>query len=1081
MNTIFKKTTLWMSTLLLVLAMMPSISRATTCAGAEVIPAVPTLPLSLALVCNGTNDINSGNATACGSSSYMGGQEALFVWTPTDPYINVSVAYSGVSWTGITFFEGCPTSGGICLGSVNSSATSKILSGINVSAGVTYYIMIDTWPTPNSPCPGTIILNGTLNLPCAGTPAPGNTISSVAGACVGVPFTLSLQNPTTGSGVTYQWESADDALFTVNQAFLGTSATQSIASQSTATYYRCSVTCSGNTGVSTEVFVTQNGPTQCYCTPVTTSGCADGDVVAQVILNTLNNNSGTGCPSGTLGYSDYTGLGSQTNLTAGNTYNCTVWAGQYPESYAAWIDYNDDGVFDNPGERIGYTSSPVAGSGSVGVLGSSASFPITLSCSPSSGPHRLRVRAMYSIAGSAMTPCGNNTYGETEDYIITIDPALPCPAPSALVGVVTNTTTVDLTWVAGCVETAWDVEYGPAGYTAGTGTSISVATNAATLTVPCGQLDYYVRADCSSAMNGSSTWVGPITLQADVCPCNGAPVPGATLSSAALPCPGGTTILSVEFPSIESGVSYQWFDGAGAITGATNTTYTTPALMGGETYYCNVTCDNTMQTTATTTYTVAVAVAPAGSSLANPIMVGQAPCTTAPYSDVQNNSAANCFQDLIGRPVPEVYYQFTLAAPSIVTVSHCASSFDTYMHLLDAMGASLATADDNGPICSGARASLVQTLPAGTYYVASEGWSTTGDITTEISAIPVVTASDVAGCPGSAINLIGTPAGGTFSVANPYTGPTTTYTYTYTDGNGCSNTSAPANITVSPVSLVSGLTLNSSTGTSATVSWDPVAGVGYYTIRITNISTNAVSYATPSIGSVSKVINGLAPGATYEICIRANCSVTSPGPYSDCITISTGDPCPAPINLVATNVTKTSATLGWDNAIGAAWYQVRYRIAGPSNPWLPNTNGGSTLPNSKNISGLTCGTEYEFQVQTKCSPTDASVWSVVGTFTTANCTPSAKLNKESFSSNVSIYPNPVRSTLNIEVTAEQAQTTMVKIFDISGRMIKQVQANSTIGVSTLNINLSDVSNGLYTVQVYTNDKLALTSKVSKQD
>ena len=63
-------------------------------------------------------------------------------------------------------------------------------------------------------------------------------------------------------------------------------------------------------------------------------------------------------------------------------------------------------------------------------------------------------------------------------------------------------------------------------------------------------------------------------------------------------------------------------------------------------------------------------------------------------------------------------------------------------------------------------------------------------------ALPTVSASNVSGCSGSAINLIGSPSGGTFSVANPYTGPSTTYTYSFTNANGCTAISSPANITV---------------------------------------------------------------------------------------------------------------------------------------------------------------------------------------------------------------------------------------------------------------------------------------------
>lgn len=76
-----------------------------------------------------------------------------------------------------------------------------------------------------------------------------------------------------------------------------------------------------------------------------------------------------------------------------------------------------------------------------------------------------------------------------------------------------------------------------------------------------------------------------------------------------------------------------------------------------------------------------------------------------------------------------------------------------------------------------------------------------------INALPLVTASSVNACSGVPVSLIGSPAGGTFSVANPYTGPSTTYTYSYTASNGCSTTSAPANITVTPCNTTLDLTV----------------------------------------------------------------------------------------------------------------------------------------------------------------------------------------------------------------------------------------------------------------------------------
>jgi hypothetical protein len=206
--------------------------------------------------------------------------------------------------------------------------------------------------------------------PCSGTPVPGNTLTSSASVASGSTVNLTLSTPPTGTGLTYQWQSGPTN--TGAWTNVGTSAATYTATVTANTWYRCLVTCSGNTGTATPVQVTLTA-----CIPTTVYGCTDGDVIARVILNTLDNNSGTGCPSGLAGYSNYTSNPAlTTTLLPSSTYNCTVYAGQYSEGYAAWIDYNDDLIFDNVTERIGYSNGLVTGSGVVGVLGSSAVFPI---------------------------------------------------------------------------------------------------------------------------------------------------------------------------------------------------------------------------------------------------------------------------------------------------------------------------------------------------------------------------------------------------------------------------------------------------------------------------------------------------------------------------------------------------------------------------------------------------------------------------------------------------------------------------------------------------------------------------------
>lgn len=127
-----------------------------------------------------------------------------------------------------------------------------------------------------------------------------------------------------------------------------------------------------------------------------------------------------------------------------------------------------------------------------------------------------------------------------------------------------------------------------------------------------------------------------------------------------------------------------------------------------------------------------------GTAMNSPIVAGQAPCAANTWSHTIGNSPLNCFQNNYtganNQASSDIWYQFTLTNAATVQVGHCGSQLsDTYIHLLDSAGNHLYSNDDNGPVCSGFTASVSAFLPAGTYYVVSEGYgSNVGLITTNI-------------------------------------------------------------------------------------------------------------------------------------------------------------------------------------------------------------------------------------------------------------------------------------------------------------------------------------------------------------
>ena len=342
-----------------------------------------------------------------------------------------------------------------------------------------------------------------------------------------------------------------------------------------------------------------------------------------------------------------------------------------------------------------------------------------------------------------------------------------------------------------------------------------------------------------------------------------------------------------------------------------------------------------------------------------------------------------------------------------------------------------------------------------------------------------VTTADASGCPGAPIMLTGSPAGGTWSVPNPYMGPSTTFTYTYTDPNtGCSGT-ATGTITVANLAAVTITSVNVTGPTTATVNWNSVAGLGWYEVRYRPVGSGSwTGGGTQAAPASSKNLVGLIAGTTYEVEVRGFCSMNNPGPWGSNTVFTTAGACGTPSGLFAAPVTGTTAKLNWTAVPGASYYQVRYRVAGNTS-WL--AAGTQAAPaTSKNIIGLTLNTQYEWQVRAVCNNA-AGAWSTIDMFTTLASKESVDFATETINNNVSVYPNPVRDVLTVEVTTEVAQNTVVKVFDMSGRLVKQIQANAEIGVNNIAVNLSDVSAGVYQVQVFANDKLTHISKVSKQD
>jgi V8-like Glu-specific endopeptidase len=145
------------------------------------------------------------------------------------------------------------------------------------------------------------------------------------------------------------------------------------------------------------------GTPSAYC--ASKGNNATEEYISRVRFGSINNASGNG-----NGYSDHTAIATSINKGASATITITpTWTGTvYREGYSVWIDFNQDGDFNDSGEQV-FTRSA--------TTSTSISGTITIPSSAASGATRMRVSMKYNGIPSS---CETFSYGEVEDYTINI-------------------------------------------------------------------------------------------------------------------------------------------------------------------------------------------------------------------------------------------------------------------------------------------------------------------------------------------------------------------------------------------------------------------------------------------------------------------------------------------------------------------------------------------------------------------------------------------------------------------------------------------------------------------------------------
>ncbi len=306
-----------------------------------------------------------------------------------------------------SLFAGSPTTGGFAWR--NDNISNVTFGGSNSTSTITMSLQ-SLRPQ--------IQIGYSAGAPCSGQPNPGNTIASAASVCTGSSVNLSLQNSTSGSGVSYQWQESDDNATWNN--FGSSSPSASYVMGATTKYFQCIVTCSGdpNPGISNSVQVDVNPFYNCYCASNATYS-ADTKIDTVELGSLYNGSSPTACET----YTNYTSVPAPTiyfnTLQSIRVRNGSCSGNHYGAYVAVFIDINQDGAYADPAERVASYNTTTALN----------SVPVMNFTIPSGGPTGLTGMRVILKESSAITACGTYTYGETEDYLVDLQNEPPCIDP----------------------------------------------------------------------------------------------------------------------------------------------------------------------------------------------------------------------------------------------------------------------------------------------------------------------------------------------------------------------------------------------------------------------------------------------------------------------------------------------------------------------------------------------------------------------------------------------------------------------------------------------------------------------------
>lgn len=421
---------------------------------------------------NYANEYNGAPGTNCGTTnSYLDGNNVVYTYTADANTALQVTLESGANNTGLFVYDDCDAIGSNChIGGVESSGDEDLTFELYVEEGQTYYILLSTWPAPQT-------MEYTLSIEEITCPIPGS---------------LSLDNatPTTAD---FSWSSIDEA--DTYQYAVTTDDTEPSSEDASTTdnfvaltglnadtdyYFWVRSVCDGTPTDWTEPYYFFTG----YCEP---SYTMTGDYLSAIYTDGgfIDIDYTTGSGSG--GYHNEST--QQVVVAPGMEFDMGTTYQGGSNTVKVWIDWNGNMAFEES-EVVydNYTTS------------ANQEFTVEVPADATPGNYRMRVLSRYANQ-SDMEPCGTSySYGSAVDFTVVVGDEPECMPVSNLEAEVLSASEIEVTWDGPSNAESWEVEYVENNGPQGSGTTEIATTNSIVLEGLSIDTDYniYVTPACDS-------------------------------------------------------------------------------------------------------------------------------------------------------------------------------------------------------------------------------------------------------------------------------------------------------------------------------------------------------------------------------------------------------------------------------------------------------------------------------------------------------------------------------------------------------------------------------------------------------